>query len=172
MKKSVAWLTLVCCALMMVISTGCNGVKLPEVSEAETTRTTLKLLNVDIASLITREELEQNFGETLRDPQVSNEGRTLLAFSEDGTESVSINVEEKRTIDQFREALPKVDAGELEALPNLAEEAWWMPAGHTAFLFCRGYTVSITVSSDDWDDEEMMMTARQIASCLCNRLPV
>lgn len=171
MKKIVALLVSCCCLFGIALLTGCNGVKLPEVSEPETTRTTLKLLNVDILSLITKEELDQNFGETLRDPQVSNEGRTLLAFSEDGTESISINIEENRTIDQFREALPKVEGEELEALPNLADEAWWLASGDTAFLFARGYTVSITISADDWSDEDVMVTARQIASCLCNRLP-
>ena len=178
MKRSMALWMAICCLLTMILVSGCNGLKLrdvPEDSEPKPTRTMAILLkSVDISTLLTKEDLEGTFGETFRDPQVSNEGRTLIAFSDDGSKSISVSIEENRTMDQFRGMIAKVEeqaSEQLEALPNLADEAWWMSSDNTAFLFCRGYTLSINISASDWYDEDVMMAARQLAATMCNRLP-
>ncbi len=144
--------------------------KLQEVSEPETTHTALVLLDVDISTLITKAELEEALDVTLREPQVSNEGRTMFAISEGGKVSVSMSVE-KRTLDEFHNALPKVSEDDLQEAPNLAQEAWWLSSGSTLFLYSGGYIVSIAVSDRTVDEETRLLSARSIASILCGRLP-
>ncbi len=170
MKRTVAFVLAVLTVAMIVSLCGCK-VELPEVSEPKTTRTALVLLDVDISTLLSKEEMEQALGVTLRDPQISNEGRTLFALSAEGGESLSISVEE-RTFDQFRNGLPKVAEDELQAAPNLADEAWWLSSGRTLFLYYHGYTVSVAISSPYWEEESTLIAARQVASLLCKRLPM
>jgi len=157
------------CLFAVLLLCGCD-VALPEVSDTATTRTTLKLVDVDVSSLLTKAEMEEALDVTLREPQVSNEGRTLLAISEGGKVSVSISVE-KATFDEFHAALPKVDGEDLQEAPNLAEEAWWLSSGSTMFLYANGYTVSLAVTDRTVDEETRLLSARQIAALLCSRLP-
>lgn len=170
MKKTIALTMALLSVTMLLLLCGCK-MELPEVSEPKTTRTALVLLDVNIADLLSKKEMEDALGVTLRDPQVSNEGRTLFALSAEGGDSLSISVEE-RTIEEFRKSLPKVAEGELQAAPNLADEAWWLASGKTLFFYAHGYTVSVAVSGPDWDEESALLSARQVASLLNNRLPV
>lgn len=170
MKRTVSLLTALVCALMLCLLCGCE-VELPEVSTPETTRTALVLLDVDISTLLTKAELEEALDVTLREPQVSNEGRTLFAISEGGKVSVSVSVE-KRMLEQFHNALPKAEEGDLQAAPNLGDEAWWLSSGSTLFLYAHGYIVSVTVSDRTVDEETVLLSARSIAALVCNRLPV
>lgn len=170
MKRPISFVTALLLSLSLLCLCGCN-VELPEVSEPTPTRTALVLLDIDIASLLTKAEMESAVGFSLRDPQVSNEGRMLVAISEGGTASLSISVEQS-TLDKFRDALPKVESDDLEPAPNLAEEAWWLSSGHTLFLFSRGYTVSINISDRDADEESLLLASRGLASLICDRLPM
>lgn len=169
LKRWISFGSTLVLTVSLLLLCGCQ-MELPEVSETKTTRTELVLLDVDITTLLTKAEMEETLGVTLRDPQVSNERRTLFALAQEGGVSVSISVEH-RTIEEFRNALPKVEGEELQAAPNLADEAWWLSSGRTLFLFCRGYTASIGISDRDADEETVLYMARQLAMTLCNRLP-
>ena len=170
MKRWIAFAAALLCLGTTCLLCGCD-MKLQEVSEPETTHTALVLLDVDISTLITKAELEEALDNvTLREPQISNEGRTLFAISEGGKVSVSMSVE-KRTLDEFHNALPKVSEDDLQEAPNLAQEAWWLSSGSTLFLYSGGYIVSIAVSDRTVDEETRLLSARSIASILCGRLP-
>ncbi len=184
MKKTVAWLAVGCCALLLVFSTGCNGMKLrevPENSKPETIRSKVDLLPSveDISSLITQEEMEKIIETTCTYSQDPNDGRKLNVFFESAenesvTNSVSINITENNTIEKFRSLISNIEEQadeELEALPNLAEEAWWMTSGHVAYVFSHGYVISINLAIPDWYDEDVLIAARQIAATICGRLP-
>ena len=168
MKRPIALLLVLCfCGALLLC--GCD-VTLQEVSEPETTRTALVLLDVDISTLLTKAEMEEALDVNLREPQVSNEGRTLFAISEGGKVSISISVE-RSTLDEFHTALPKVDGEDLEAAPNLGEEAWWLSSGSTLFFYSGAYTVSVNVSDRTVSEETVLLSARQIATLLYDRLP-
>lgn len=170
MKKSISLTVAVLLAVMLFVLCGCD-VELPEVSEAKPTRTALVLVDVDVNSLLTKADMEEALGVTLREPQISNEGRTLFAIAEEGGISLSVSIE-KQSIEKFRQALPQVADEDLQAAPNLADEAWWLSSGRTLFLYSRGYTASVTISDREADEESVLLACRQLATKLCNRLPM
>ncbi len=169
MKRPISLLLVLCFCGALLLLCGCD-VTLQEVSEPEPTRTALVLLDVDISTLLTKEEMEEALEVNLREPQVSNEGRTLFAISEGGKVSVSISAE-RSTLDGFHNALPKVEGEDLQEAPNLGKEAWWLSSGSTLFLYSGAYMVSVNVSDRTVDEETVLLSARQIAMLLCDRLP-
>ena len=134
---------------------------------SRTTRTTRRVIDVQIESLISREEMEEAMSVPMRESTVTHNGTHLYALSEDGTISVQIALD-KQSVEQF-EALVGENSS-AETAPNLGQQAWWLPDKWMLVAYQGTYTLSVSLTGADYSDDDALFVARQLAVPVLEKL--
>ena len=134
---------------------------------SRTSRTTRRVIDVQIESLISREEMEEAMSLPMGEPTVTHNGTHLYALSADGTISVQIALD-KQTVEQFEQMVG--DTSSAETAPNLGQQAWWLPDKQMLLAYQGTYTLSVSISGGDYSDDDALFVARQLAVPVLEKL--
>ena len=147
---------------------GC-GEKEASASTARTgnTVTAPPLLNLDIAGLLTPEQVSGALGITVGEALVTDEDTTVRYYSEDTLSYSEISMMEcGRDIFDSTAAL-YTDAADTQ---NLGQAAKWSAEGKQLLVYSGKYMISVSVSAAGKSDENLLISARQIAALILEKI--
>lgn len=140
----------------------------PTVTTVPTTPTTAVLIDDDLASMISKEEITDAVGVEMSNPTVSGQGTVLTSVGIEDAVTLSVEVSEKpRAIfDQMLLNFPMLDA-----CPNLGETAWFSAVYHQLLVYDNERMITVELVGLDDEDDRELLRCRQIAATLLERLP-
>ena len=135
---------------------------------APTTATAPPLLDVDVSTLLTPEQVGAAVGVEVGEAQVMDEGTIVHFASADAqtTAEVSLKKCERATYDETRAMYE--DAADA---PNLGEAAMWSPSFQQLLVYGKGYMISVVTDIAGKDAEASLVAARQLAVLTLDKLP-
>ncbi|MBR3290092.1 MAG: hypothetical protein IKI63_04865 [Clostridia bacterium] len=171
--KRMKWvfLTAALCVALSLCLCACTGGATSEEPTAVTTRTsrtTRRVIDVTIESLITRDEIGEALSVPVAEPTVTHNGTHMYCLSADGSISVQISLD-KLTRDRFDRLVG--DTSEAENAPNLGQQAWWQPQKRMLLVYQGTYSLSVSVTGADYTADDALFVARQLAVPILERLP-
>lgn len=152
----------------MVCLSGCSKSKQPTESQTTTTGTIPALLNIDITTLLTSEQVSKAVGVTVGNAQSQDSGTTAHYASADEKSSADISMKEcdrsifDSTVGQYSDA---VDT------PNIGDAAKWSPEAKQLLVYGKGYMISVMVDVDNKNNDALLLAARQLAVLVLDKLP-
>ena len=135
---------------------------------SRTSRTTRRVVDVQIESLITHDQLEELLSVPMQEPQVTHNGTHLFALSENGLLSVQIALD-KQTAEQFEALVGDKSAAEMAR--NLGRQAWWLPQKRMLLVYEGTYTLSVSLAFEEYSDDDAFFVSRQLAVQILENLP-
>ena len=160
-----AVLGLLLCLCLCACTDGGATTSEPETSR--TSRTTRRVIDVQIESLITREEISEAMSFPVGEPVVTHNGTHLYVLSEDGTVSIQIALD-KQTAEQFAKMVGETSSA--ETAPNLGQQAWWLADKGMLLVYQGTYTLSVSISGADYSSDDALFVSRQLAVPILEKL--
>ena len=154
-------------SLCLCACTDTGGDEQSTVATSRTTRTTRRVIDVQIESLITHDQLEELLSVPMQKPQVTHNGTHLFALSENGLLSVQIALD-TQTAEQFEKLVG--DTSEAESARNLGQQAWWLPQKRMLLVYEGNYTLSVSLAFEEYSDDDAFFVSRQLAVQILDRL--
>lgn len=162
-KRCVALL----CVLLLLSVLFCACQKEQPEEKKETSRTELRLLNVDIPLI--KADFETVFSTTMREPSFSNGKANMFVLSEDGNLTVVVGMTEQSP-EQFERMIPAASGAEVTEAPNLGEQSWWVGNGQMLMTYAYGYGMTIAVTGQDIEEEYALVSARQLMTIMLDKI--
>ncbi len=144
----------------------------PEPSSSETVSlpdiTEPTFVSLDIATLLTEEEVSGAVGETVTGPEVYHVDASMIRFTtEDGAHYIDVMV-----ADATRAEFDEMKQGytDLTEAPNLGDAGYWSAEASTLVVYREPYMLGIVVGFPGKSDEQLVL-ARQVMTLTLPRLP-
>ena len=158
-------------ALLTLAAAGLTGCGKPEEGASSTASTTVAtappMLDVDVTSLLSVQEVSDALGTTVGQPQSYESGTIAHYASADAQTVAEISLKEcERGVYDETVALYE-DAVES---PNLGDAAVWSAQAKQLLAYGNGYMIGITADIAGKSGEECLTSARQMAVLLLERL--
>jgi redox-sensitive bicupin YhaK (pirin superfamily) len=169
MKKKVflGFAIIACFAVIMGFS-GC-GDKEKETSSRQTDSTlgtAPPILEFDISSLVTPEQVGNALGVKVGEGQSADQDTTVRYYSEDQSSFLEISIMEGSR-EEFDEIVASYE-GAVDTM-NLGQAAKWNSETKQLFVFDDGYMISVIAYADKSDDS-LLVAARQIAALVLEKI--
>lgn len=169
-KRMVRSLAALGAGVLLVAAAGCAGGAEPSSSDgssAPTTTATLPpVLEVELKTLISREDVEAATGKTFGEPQLYDED-TNIHFTAEDKSVVDVHMAEgtREDFDAITTAY-----GELTDAPNLGEAAKWSEQTGELLVYGKGYL--FTVAFRDFPEgTDLLSIGRELAAGILEKLP-
>ncbi len=125
-------------------------------------------VSLDIATLLTAEEVSEVVGETVSGPEVYHVDASMIRFTtEDEGHHIDVMVA-AATRAEFDEM--KQGYTDLTEAPNLGEIGYWSAETSTLVVYREPYMLGIVVGFPGKSDEQLVL-ARQVMTLVLQRLP-
>lgn len=136
-------------------------------SEVEVEPTVPPLLNVDISTILTKDQVSSALGVTVGEPQIYDSGTSVNYSTDDAKSSAEISMMEcdknkyDETVNKYSDAADS---------PNLGESAKWSPQNKQLLTYKSGYMISVTVDVEGKSGDSLLLSARQLAALVLEKL--
>lgn len=157
-------------ALMLMGMTACSSDEpATDKKQPETSETAEPILNVDLATLLTSEQIGDAIGVAVGKPQMYEDNTWAHYTGTDSPTTVDISLDQtSRTVFDARADLyaNKIDA------PLLGEVSWWNKETSELLTYDTGYTISVRVGfAETTADEDMqLMATRHLTALLIEQV--
>lgn len=163
------WISLLVVLCLLGTAAACSTDKEKEASSLpETSETAPPLLQVDLATLLTPEQIGDAIGASVGEPQMYEDDTWAHYTATDSATTVDISLDEttRAVFDARADLYPdKVEA------PFVGEISWWDAQSGELLTYGDGYTISVRVGFADEADEDMqLMATRHLTALLLERL--
>lgn len=164
------WICVILALFLMGMAAACSTDEpATDKKQPETSETAAPLLNVDLASLLTPEQIGDAIGAAVGKPQMYEDNTWAHYTGTDSATTVDISMDQttRAVFDARAELYPnKIDA------PLLGEVSWWNKETGELLTYGEGYTVSVRVGfADTAADEDMqLMATRHLTALLLERI--
>lgn len=159
------WISLVLALCLMVTAAACSADKgKEEADRSQTAETAPPLLSVNLATLLTPEQIADAIGTPVGAPQMY-ENNTWAHYT--GTESpaTTVDISLDETTRAVFDARADLYANKTEA-PQLGEVSWWDKTSGELLTYGNGYTISVRVGFAEEADEDMQLMATRHLTAL------
>lgn len=153
---------------LLLLTAGCQrGKDSSEPSGTATTGTVPSLLDVDLSTLLTSEQVGTALGVAVGQPELLEEGTHVRYSSEDLATYAEIGM-----MSGTREIYDATVAYYSDAADsaNLGEVAKWSAQTSQLLVFGKGYLISVTAAKPDQSADGLLVAARQIAALILEKL--
>ncbi|MBQ3069306.1 MAG: hypothetical protein IJD01_05105 [Clostridia bacterium] len=173
MKKTLVFIMAVCLLTSVSLAsfTACNSSE-PTTSEpattVATTPTTVAIVEAELSSMLTSEEITKAVGLPMGEPAVSGQGSMLTCIGNGNKAMLSVMLSEKpiEIFDQMLQAYP-----DAIPCPNLGETAWYSPVYCQLLSYAKGHMITVELTgTEDGDMEMQMLRCRQLTALLIEQL--
>ena len=127
------------------------------------------LIDVDLATLLSVEEVSDAIGREAEAPEVYELGTLVQYLSLDRTIAVNIQLE-SCTPEVFDVTVHTLYSDLIDA-PNLGDIAYWSGENRQLVLYGRGYMIGVNVDITDGREEDQLAQSRQLAGLILEKLP-
>ncbi len=173
MKKSLAFILIICLVTALGLSslTACNSsepIQTETTTTVPTTPTTVAIVQEDLSSMLTSEEISKAVGLPMGEPAVSGQGSMLTCIGVGNKAMLSVMLSEKpiEIFEQMLQAYP-----DAIPCPNLGETAWYSPVYCQLLSYDDGYMITVELTgTEDSDMQMQMLRCRQLTALLMEHL--
>lgn len=173
MKKSLVFILAVCLltSFGLATMTACNS---SEATPTETTTTvpttptTVAIVDAELSTMLTSEEISKAVGLPMGEPAVSGQGSMLTCIGDGNKAMLSVMLSEKpiEIFEQMLQAYP-----DAIPCPNLGETAWYSPVYCQLLSYAKGHMITVELTGTEDSDMEMeMLRCRQLTALLIENL--
>ena len=168
-----AGIGLICAVWGLTMLAGCTQ-KPAASSEPEVSLDVISVpppLDIDLSAMLTLEQVSSAVGVEMEGPQMLDDGTTAHYASGDALTTVDIHLDEveRAVYDTRLDSMKAVDEA-MQAVPNLADDAWWSAETKELVLYGKGYMFSVLVDIAQAGSEDCLVAARQLAALLLEKL--
>lgn len=154
--------------LLLSLSLLLAGCQSPSSSETVSWEPTVEPFEVDVTSLITKEQVSDIMGTAMGEGMVLDEGQSMVFLSEDSLVRADI-VLSKETRENF-DAILSVGYSDLMEAPNIGEIAFWSPGNADLLLYQQGYFLTVHTAHPHFNNDRLLTAARAIATIVLEKL--
>lgn len=164
-KRCAAFVLAVICT--MACLSGCKESKQPAESQTAVAATVPALLNIDITTLLTSEQVSKALGVTVGEAQSRDSGTTAHYSSADAKSSADISMKEcdRSLFDSTVAQYP-----DIADTPNIGEAAKWSAQAKQLLVYGKGYMICVTADAANKSGDALLLAARQLAVLVLDRL--
>lgn len=161
---------------LLFLAGGCQGAGTSSASSDEYEGLVYSVppaLDVQIASLLTAEQVSQTIGVTVGEPALYEDGTWAQYTTDDRLTSVDVHMSKvsREVYDMQTAEIKETYPGRCVDAPNLGETAFFNTETQELLTYGKGYMIGVVVSLDKaGTDNAQLLAARSLAALLLEKL--